>query len=130
VVVHLVDFFVQGFERWIRGRAFAQQGDAGYDIVIVDDLAVIMLDGAMGAVGARDTRSGELAESDLGALGNYRYIFHADGSAILGENDGLLDVVNVIHLSDFADIDLLQALLDETAAGIGVVVGELLLDLG
>ena len=31
---------------------------------------------------------------------------------------------------DFAHVDLLQTLLDEAAAGVGVVVGELLLDLG
>ena len=37
---------------------------------------------------------------------------------------------DVIDQPDFADVDLLQALLNETAAGIGVVVGELLLDLG
>ena len=31
--------------------------------------------------------------------------------------------------ADLADVDLLLALLDEAAAGVGVVVGELLLDL-
>jgi hypothetical protein len=84
----------------------------------------------MGAVGARDARAGELAQADFRALRNDGNVFYADRGAALGENDGLFDVVNFIDLSDFADIDLLQALLDETAAGIGVVVGELLLDLG
>ena len=75
-------------------------------------------------------RAGELAQPDLRALRNHGNVFDAERRAVLGEDDGLLDVVNVIDQSDLADIDLLQALLNETAAGVGVVVGELLLDLG
>ena len=74
--------------------------------------------------------AGELAEPDFWALRNDGDVFNAERRAILGENDGLLDVVDFIDLPDFADVDLLQAFLNETAAGVGVVVGQLLLDLG
>ena len=66
----------------------------------------------------------------FGPCATMRNVFDAERGAVLGENDGLLDVVNVIDQADLADVDLLQAFLNETAAGIGVVVGELLLDLG
>ncbi len=40
-----------------------------------------------------------------------------------------LDVVHVLHQADGAHVDLLQARFDEAAAGVDVVVGELLLHL-
>src|SRR5487761_854852 len=89
-----------------------------------------MLDGAIGAVGTRGAGAGELPEPYLRALRNHRDISDAERSAVLGENDGPLDVVNLIDLSDLADIDLLKAFLNETAAGVGIVVGELLFNLG
>ena len=51
VIVHFLDFFVESFQSGIGGGAFAQQHDAGDDVVVVDDLAVFA-DGTMGAVGA------------------------------------------------------------------------------
>ncbi len=74
--------------------------------------------------------SGKLAEPDLRALGNDGNVLHAERRAVLGEDDGLFDIVDAIDQADFAHVDLLQAFLDEAAAGVGVVVGELLLDLG
>ena len=41
--------------------------------------------------------------------------------------DGLFDVVDVAKEANFADVDLLLTLFDEAAAGVGVVVGKLLL---
>ena len=38
--------------------------------------------------------------------------------------------MDTVDQSDGADVDLLQTLLDEASAGVDVVVGELLLDLG
>ena len=49
--------------------------------------------------------------------------------ARLALKDGLFDVVDAAKEANFADVDLLLALFDEAAAGIGVVVGKLLLDL-
>jgi hypothetical protein len=63
------------------------------------------------------------------ALRNYSNVSYSERNAVLGDDDGLLDVADVIYLPDFADIDLLQALLNETSAGVGIVIGELLLDL-
>ena len=48
----------------------------------------------------------------------------------LVDDDRLFDVVGTVDQSDRAHVDLLQAFLDEASAGVGVVVGELLLDLG
>ena len=58
-----------------------------------------------------------------------RDILDADGRAVLARDDGLLDVLHAVDQADGADVDLLQALLNEAAAGVHVVVGELLLDL-
>ena len=56
-------------------------------------------------------------------------IADAEGRAVLRLEHGLFDVVNVGEQADGAHIDLLQPCLDEAAAGVDVVVGELLLHL-
>ncbi len=51
----------------------------------------------------------DLAETNFGALCNCRDVFYADGSASLGFEDGLFDVVDVGEEADLADVDLLLA---------------------
>ena len=130
--------------------ALLQEDDAFDDVVVVDELAVFVLDGAWLArlVDVLDARVGagcgvrlgersraeaaglaDLAEADLGALRHGGDVFDAQRGAVLRLEDGVFDVVDVAVEADFADVDLLLALLDEAAAGVDVVVGELLLDL-
>ena len=91
--------------------------------------------GARGGVGFADRGGAEaaglanLAEADLRPLDDRCDVFDAESRAVLGLQDGVLDVVDVAVKADFANIDLLLALLDEVAAGVDVVVGDLLLDL-
>ncbi len=106
----------QGF---VGVGAFSKERDARYDIGVVDELSVLAADGA-----------GELAEADLGTLGDDGDVAHVEWSAVFREDHGVFDVVGVTNEADFADVDLLHAGLDKAAAGVGVVIGELLLDLG
>ena len=71
----------------------------------------------------------DLAEADLWALDDARDVGDADGRAVGGLEDDLLDVVHVGEEANLLDVDLLLALLDEAAAGVDVVGGDLLLDL-
>ena len=105
-------------QRRVRVGAFAQQHDAGDHVVVVDDLAVLAAD-----------RAGELAQPDLRPLRHHGDILHAQRRAVLGREHRVLDVVHVADQAHFAHVDLLQAGFDEAAAGVDVVVGELLLHL-
>ena len=119
MIVHLLNLFVEGFKGRIGIGSFAEQDDAGDDVIIVDDLPVFAVDGAS-----------ELTQPYLRTLRNHGNISHAKRRSVLGEDDSLLNVMNLIDQSDLADIDLLQAFLNEAAAGIRIVVAELLFDLG
>lgn len=105
-------------ERRIGVRALAQQKGARNHIVIVDDPAILVMNGFR-----------RLPQPDLGTLLDNGNVLDAQRGSVLGVNDSVLDVVNVADQAYFANINLLKALLDEAAAGIHVVVGELLLDL-
>ena len=70
-----------------------------------------------------------LAQPDLRTLRHRRDVVDAQRRAILGLDNGVLDVVDVRHQTDCPHVDLLQPFLDKAAAGVGVVVGELLLHL-
>src|SRR5271157_166898 len=74
-------------------------------------------------------RPAELAEADLGTLGNDGDVLYANGCAVLRCDDRVLDVLYVTHQSDGAHVDLLHPCLDKAAARVDVVVGELLLHL-
>ncbi len=119
VIVQLLHFRVNALQRRVGVRAFAQEHDAGNHIVVVDDLAVLAMNG-----------SRELAEADLWAL--------AATTAISPMRSGVpfLAVITVFSMSltsftrpTSLHVDLLQAGFDEAAARVGVVVGELLLHL-
>src|ERR1700746_1734753 len=73
--------------------------------------------------------AGALAKPDFATVRYNGNVLDAQRSAGLGCEDGVFDVANSFDQPDFANIDLLQAGLDETAAGVGIVAGELLLDL-
>ena len=62
-------------------------------------------------------------------LCDHAKILHADRRAAFRGDDRVPDVLNVLDQADLAHIDLLLAFLDEAAASIGVVIGELLFDL-
>ena len=88
----------------------------------VSGLSTIVAIGAMG--GAAD-----LPEANLGPLRNGGDVFDLDGRAIGGLDDGVLDVLHAGVEAQRLHVDLLRALLNKAAAAVGVVVGNLLLDL-
>ncbi len=139
---------MDAFEDLVGVVAFLEEDDAFDDIVAVDDAAVFVLDdvalivelldagvGTGGEVRLADGSCGEtagladLAEANLGALYDGGDVFDVEGGAGLSLEQGVFYVVDVAVEADLADVDLLPALLDEVAAGVDVVVGDLLLDL-
>ena len=106
----------------LQGRvgivALLQQHDALDDVVVVDDLAVDAMNGLA-----------DLAQADLRPLHDRGDILDPQRRSIGRLENGLLNVLDIAKQSDLADVDLLLALLDKAAAGIDVVVGELLLHL-
>ena len=74
-------------------------------------------------------RAADLAQANLGPLRDGGDVLDADGRAILRLDDGVFDVLHAGVEAQRLHIDLLRALLDEAAAAVGVVVGDLLLDL-
>ncbi len=71
----------------------------------------------------------DLAEANLGSLRDGGDVLDLDGRAVLGLDDGVFDVLHAGEEAQRLHVDLLRALLDEAAAAVGVVVGDLLLDL-
>ncbi len=71
----------------------------------------------------------DLAEPDLRALNNGGDVLDAQRGAGLRLEEGFFDVVDVPVEADLANVNLLLALFDEASTGVGVVVGELLLNL-
>src|SRR5580704_3792076 len=118
-VVQFLRLGMDSRERVIRIRAFAQEHDTRDHVVVVDDFPVFAMN-----------RASKLAESNFRALGHDGNILDSERRAILGSEDGVFDITDGSDQSNFADIDLLLAGFDETAARIYIVVGELLLHLG
>ncbi len=75
-------------------------------------------------------RPGELAQPDLWTLRDNRDIFHPQRSSAFGHDHGVGDILYVPDQTHFTNINLLQAGFDEAPAGVGIVIGELLLHLG
>ena len=117
-VVQLVHLLVNGIERGLLLGAFAHQHGALNHIGLVDDAPVLHVVG-----------SGHVAQPDFWTLGHVRDVLHPKSGPGLGFQDGLLDVVHVAEEPERADVHLLHADFDKAAAGIDVVVGELLLHL-
>ena len=119
VIVQFFDLGVNSGQRFVGIGAFAQEHDAFHHIGIVNNHAVGAVNGFA-----------DLAQADFGALHHRRNIPDGQRRAVFGGEHGLLDVLDVVEQAHRADVDLLQAGLDEAAAGVGVVGSELLLDLG
>ena len=117
-----VDFGVNAVKNRIGVVALLQQHNAFDGVGIVDDLLPSRL---------ADERGGfaDLAEANLRPLRDGGNVLDLDGRAVLGLDDGVLDVLHAGEEADRLHVDLLRALLDEAAAAVGVVVGDLLLDL-
>src|SRR5271169_433219 len=119
VIVKFFYFFMDGRERLLAGCAFSQQHDARDYIVVIDDLPILTVKG-----------SRKLTEANLRTLRNHGNVLDPQRRAILGYDDGAFDVLGTVDQSHRPHVDLLQTLLNEAAAGVDVVAGELLLDLG
>src|SRR5580692_893183 len=118
MIVQFVHFFMDALQSRVCHSAFAQEHDAGHDIVVIDDLSVFPVNRLSG-----------LAESNLGTLRHDRNILHPQRRAIFCQDDCLRDVLGAVDQSDGAHVDLLQPLFYEASSCIGVIGGELLLDL-
>src|ERR1700719_1389386 len=118
-LIQLFNLRVDSRECLVGIRAFPHGYPRRNYIVVIDDLSVFAMN-----------RSGELAEPDLWALRDVGDIFYAQRCAALGRNDGVFDIANVLDLSNFTNVDLLEAGFNKAATRIRVVVRELLLHLG
>jgi len=119
VVVEFLDLVMDTDEHAVGVVALMQEDYALDDIAVVDELAVGAADGFA-----------DLAKADLGAFDYFGDVRDLEGGAVLGLEDGLRDVVGGGEEAHLADVDLLLSLLDEAAAGVGIVGGDLLFDLG
>ena len=117
--VQFVDFGVKRIEGGVGLGALAEQDDAFDHIFIVDHGAVFAANGLP-----------ELSETNLGRLHDDGDVADADGRSIHALDDGGGNVVGGLHEADGAHVERLLAAFDESAAGVGVVIGERLLDLG
>ena len=74
-------------------------------------------------------RPRHVAEADLRPLGDFANVFYAERGTGLRLEDSLFDTMYAAEKPEGADVHLLLADFDEAAAGVDVVVGELLLNL-
>ena len=116
--VQLLNLVVDGFQSGIGIGALAQQDDAFHHVGVIEHRAV----------GAVD-RLADLSQADLRPLRHAADVFDADRCAVLRFDYGLGDIVDRPHQADGADVDLLQSRLHKAAAGVDVVIGQLLLHL-
>ena len=109
---------VNALQHGVGVVSFLQQDDTLDGVGIIDDRAVR----AMG-------RAADLAESNLGTLCDGGDVLDANRRAVRGFDHGVFDVLNASVEAQRLHVDLLRALLDKAAAAVGVVAGDLLLDL-
>ena len=119
VVVDLPDLFLDAFEHRVCVRALAEQNRAFHYIRIVDQPPFVV------SVGL-----GDLAQPYLGSLVDFRNILDADWCSAGCLDQGIFNLLDIFIKALCLHIDLLRACDDEASTGIGVVVLELLLDLG
>ena len=117
-MVQLVDLGLDSLERRFRFGTFAQKHNAFHHIVVIYDAAI----GAMNGLPVPP-------EPDFRSLRDGCYVAHANRRAILSLDHGPFDVDIGIHQTNGPHVHLLQAGLDEAAAGVDIVVGQLLLHL-
>ena len=118
VIIQFPHFFVEAFQGLLRIGTLAQESNARDDVVVVNNPSIFAVN-----------RPGELAQANLWSLRDEGDVPHANRRAAFGQDNRALDVLHSSDEAHLAHVDLLQTGLDEAAAGIHVVVRELLLDL-
>ncbi len=118
VIVNLPDFLVNRSQCRFGVRSLAQEQAALHHVVMIGDLAAL----------ARN-RLAHPSQTNLRALLHRRDIADPHRRSILRLDHCPADVIYIPHLTDHPHVDLLQADLDEAAAGVGVVPGQLLFHL-
>src|ERR1700722_5245597 len=118
IVVQLLDFFMNSLQGRLCIRAFPQQKNAGAYIIVVHHDSIFAMN-----------RSPELPEPDLWPLRDNSNVLDPQGGAGLGQDHRVFNVSYISDQTYFANVKLLQTRLDKAAAGIGIVVGELLFHL-
>jgi len=111
LVVQLVNFLMNGDESFVGIGAFAEEDNTFDDVVVIND-------GAIRFVNCLPY----LSQANARALRDGCDIFHAEDRAVFSRDGGLFDVRDIGEEADDADVDLLEAGFDETAAGVGIVV--------
>jgi hypothetical protein len=117
VVIEFFDFGADAGNGGVGIVTLLQEHDAFDHIGVVNDLAVFSMD-----------RTANLPQPDFGALCDRRNVANAEGRAVLRFQNSVFNVRDIRKEADFTNIDLLLPGLDEAASGVGVVVGELLLN--
>src|ERR1700691_3273086 len=118
VVVELVHLLVNPFECGAFFGPLAHQDAALDDVGLIDNDAVRTMIG-----------SGHVPQPNSGAPLDDRDVLYANRSPIRSRQHGVLDILHTAVKSECADVQLLQALFDEAAAGVHVVDGKLVLSL-
>src|SRR5579864_8954523 len=110
LTIQLVNFLVEGVQRGLRNRPFAQQDDSLDHVIVVEDGSIFPVDSFS-----------KLSEAYLRGLNDIPEITDPHRSSVLYFDDGGRDVVGGLHQADGADIQCLFAALNETAASVDVV---------
>jgi hypothetical protein len=105
---------VNGIERGLLFGAFAHQDHTLNDIRLVDDATVFHVIGPS-----------HVAQPDLGALCHLRNVFYPKCGPALSLQNGLLDIMHIAKEPEGANVHLLHPNLNEAAAGVDVVIGQL-----
>ena len=118
LVVQFFDLGVDSLQGRIGIISLLQQHDALNRVAVVDDLSV----DAMNSLA-------DLAQAYLRPLHNLSDILDPQRGSVGRFENGVVDVLDVAKEAHFTDIDLLLPLLDKAAAGVDVVIGQLLFNL-
>src|ERR1700761_1978256 len=118
LIVEFFDLGVNALQSRIRIIPLLQENDALDHIVIVDHLAVLTMNGFT-----------DLPQADLRSLHHRGNVLDLQRGSVGGLELGLFNILDVAVEPYLTNVDLLLPLLNEAAAGIGVVVGQLLFHL-
>src|SRR5580658_4618844 len=106
VIVELVHLFVNPIDRRAFFSPFAHQHAA------LDDVGLIYNDAVRTMIG-----SGHAPQPNSGAPVDDRDVLYANWGPIRSGQHGILDILHTPETSERSDVQLLQALFDEAAAG-------------
>ena len=116
----MLDFGFDALESRISIVALLQQHLAFDQVGIVDNVAGLFV----------AIRFADLAQANLGSLLDDGDIFHANVRTIDRHDDRVFDVLDISVQALCLNVDLLGTSLDKAAAAVGIVEGQLLLNLG